>query len=71
MGEAPDRIVEEIEQGREALDRDLRALEARIRQRTDWRTQIRRHPWIAIATAIAVGYAVARLIFPVSAASRG
>jgi hypothetical protein len=70
MGEAADQIVDEIEQGRKALDRDLNALERRIRRETDWKLQLRKHPWLAIASAIVLGYVVVLITFMVQAASQ-
>jgi len=61
MGEAANRIVGEIEQARSALDRDLNALEAEVHYETDWRVQARRHPWIVLGCAIAVGLLLVKL----------
>jgi len=57
MGEAENRIVQEIESARQDLDQDLRALEQKTARETNGRVQLRRHPWI-----LSVGIAVAGLL---------
>lgn len=59
MGETKELIVDEIEQARSALDRDLDMLQARFKEDTDIKLQARRqveqHPWLIPAAFIACG----------------
>ena len=51
MGEAADLIVADITDARYAIDRDLDALQRRVRQETREALQLRRHPWIIAGMA--------------------
>jgi len=63
MGETPDQIRSEIEHTRYRLGQDLETLEQRVKQETDWRVQVRRHPWafvgVVFALALIAGMALA------------
>jgi hypothetical protein len=52
MGETPDQLVQEIEQARTALDRDLQSLEQQIKHQVDRRIKP------LLVTAMALGCAV-------------
>lgn len=51
MGETADQIRSQIEHARDRLGKDLDALEYRVKQETDWRVQLNRHPWAFIGVA--------------------
>ena len=53
MGKDSHNIVHEVEEARASLDRDLHALETRLRQEVDWRTHVARHPWLVAAASLA------------------
>ncbi len=69
MGETTYEMTAEIDRARGALDKDLAALEARVREETDIRVQARRHPevvnglliGIVISSGLALGW-IARKI---------
>ena len=65
MGETADRIVADIADARDTMDRDLRALKTRVRTETDLRRQARRHPWFVagIAVGVVAGIALAGVLF--------
>ncbi len=62
MGETADRIMDEIEQARKALDRDLAAFERGVKQETDWKVQFDRHPWAVLGAAFVLGFLLWRLV---------
>jgi len=62
MGEPTERVNAQIEEARRALDRDLSRLETKVQQRLDWRSQIRRLPWLAVCCGAVVGLFVGKLM---------
>jgi ElaB/YqjD/DUF883 family membrane-anchored ribosome-binding protein len=62
MAETEDQIIGEIEAARTRLGYDLRALENRVKQNTDWRLQFSRRPWtfvgLAFGAALLMGLVV-------------
>lgn len=62
MGEAADRIVEEIDQARTELDRDLALFTREVRAETDWRIQLSRHPWLLLGCVTAAVVLITRLL---------
>ena len=62
MGEAPDRIVEEIDHARSDLGRDLTAFEAQLKQETSWEVQFRRHSLLFLGVAVLIGFAISKLV---------
>lgn len=54
MGETKGAIMTEIDQARGALEKDLEALEARVREETDLHVQARRHPEIVNGLLIGI-----------------
>lgn len=65
MGEAADLIVAEITDARHAIDRDLDALQRRVRQETRNALQPRRHPWIVAGlagAAVLLGLLIVKLV---------
>ena len=57
MGETADRIVADIAETRDAMNRDLRALKIRLKQEANLRTQARRHPWLLVSVAAGLLFA--------------
>lgn len=59
MGETKELLVDEIEEARSALDRDLTALESRVKKEADVRMQVERQvekrPWLVAVAAIGCG----------------
>ena len=55
MGENPSQIEREIRQERSDLDRNLRALEHKTREITDWRSHHRNHPGVFLGLAFGAG----------------
>ena len=55
MGENPSQIEREIRQERSELDRNLKALEHKTREITDWRTHHRNHPGVFLGLAFGAG----------------
>ena len=62
MGETTYQIIAEMEQARTDLGRDLDELEARVRRETDWRVQVRRHPWLVVGCVVIVGLIIVKLV---------
>lgn len=62
MAETANGILEEIEQARIALDRDLSAFESRVRTETDWKLQARRHPWWVIGGVVVLGFLLFKIL---------
>jgi hypothetical protein len=69
MGTTTDRLVADISEARDVLERDLRALQVRLKREVNPRVQARRHPWIAvgvlagaIAGAVVAGFLFAKLL---------
>ena len=61
MGQRAEQIEKEIEQERGELDRNLKELEHRVRDATDWRAQFRKRPGILLAGAFGVGFTLAMM----------
>jgi len=64
MGEVkrgPAEIQQEIERVRQALVRDVSALESVVRDRLDWRRPIREKPLAAVGGAFALGFIIGLL----------
>lgn len=55
MGENPSQIEREIREERSDLDRNLRALEHKTREITDWRSHHRNHPGLFVGLAFGAG----------------
>jgi hypothetical protein len=55
MGETKEQIIDQVAHARGALDEDLNALAAGIKQKTDIRVQVERHPWALAAMVIGSG----------------
>ncbi|HTM49863.1 MAG TPA: hypothetical protein VL285_14320 [Bryobacteraceae bacterium] len=61
MGKRAEQIEKEIEQERTELDRNLKELEHRVRDATNWRLQFQKHPGPLLGGAFAVGVGLAML----------
>jgi hypothetical protein len=61
MGQRAEQIEKEIEQERSELDRNLKELEHRVRDATDWKLQFQKHPGPLLGAAFAVGIGLAML----------
>ena len=59
MGAESDQIKKHIEEKRDELGTHLNELEYRVKSTADWRTQVARHPWPALAIAFAGGMLLA------------
>jgi hypothetical protein len=57
MADLTDTLVADIEEARDAMDRDLRALEALVTHETNPRVQAERHP--LVVAGIVVGLVLA------------
>ncbi|SRR5579883_1196868 len=62
MGENPAQIEREIELRRERLSRNIKDLQLRVGEMTDWRKQYEKRPVTFLGAAFGVGVAVALLI---------
>ncbi len=64
MDQTPDQLRQEVGDARGRLGEDLNELEYSVRSMTDWRAQVRRHPWAILAglfaTAVLFGLAIPR-----------
>jgi len=58
MGERAEQIEKEIRQERGELDRNLKELQYRVRDATNWKSQFRKHPGPLLGTAFAIGVAI-------------
>ena len=54
MGETADRLVADIAITRRAMDRDLHALETRLKREASLQTQVRKHPWFFAGLAASI-----------------
>ena len=59
MGQRAEQIEKEIEQERGALDRNLKELDNRVRDLTDWRRQFQKNPGPMLWAAFGVGFTLA------------
>jgi hypothetical protein len=59
MGQRAEQIEKEIERDRGELDRNLKELEHRVRDATDWRAQFQKRPGPLLGAAFAVGFTLA------------
>jgi len=59
MGQRAEQIEKEIEQERGALDRNLKELDNRVRDLTDWRRQFQKNPGPMLWAAFGAGFALA------------
>jgi hypothetical protein len=64
MGENPSQIEREIREERSDLDRNLRTLEDKTREMTDWRTHHRNHPGLFLGLAFAAGMVIGLTTVP-------
>lgn len=64
MGENPSQIEREIRQERSDLDRNLRRLEHKTREITDWRTHHRNHPGVFLGLAFGAGMVLGLVTVP-------
>ena len=62
MGEKPAEIEHEIEYRRERLGRNIRHLQDRVGEMTDWRKQYQRRPLTFLGAAFGAGLAVSLLV---------
>jgi hypothetical protein len=49
MAQASDEILGHIEAQRAVLSKNVDELESRVKTNMDWRVQMERHPWAAVA----------------------
>lgn len=61
MAEASDQILRHIEAQRSELSRHVGELETNVRQKLDWRVQVRRHPGWFIALGAVIGLLAHRM----------
>ena len=61
MAQNPSEIEREIEEQREALERHVQQLEAKIAKVTDWRTSVQQRPLAMTAGAFSAGLILALL----------
>jgi hypothetical protein len=64
MGENPSQIEREIREERSDLDRNLRTLEHKTREMTDWRTHHRNHPGVFLGLAFGAGMVIGLTTVP-------
>ena len=62
MGQTTDEIVTDIDQRREDLKSNIEELETRVKEITDWRSYVRRHPVPTIVVAMMGGVVLSSLI---------
>jgi hypothetical protein len=62
MGEKPVEIEHEIEYRRERLGRNIRNLQERVGEMTDWRKQYKRRPLAFLGAAFGAGLAVSLVV---------
>ena len=62
MGEKSTEIEREIVQTRAELGSNLRELEHRVKEETDWRCHYRRNPFRMIALAFGAGLVISKLV---------
>lgn len=62
MGKTPDEIANDVDQTRNDLRSNLQELELRVRDATNWRTQVRRHPGRAFGAAVVGGALLALMM---------
>jgi ElaB/YqjD/DUF883 family membrane-anchored ribosome-binding protein len=62
MGETADQIENEIDHTREALKSNLEELETRVKDVTNWRSLVRRHPGAMFGAAVLGGVLLAALV---------
>ena len=55
------RLRDEIALRRQRLGSTLQQLEHRVSEDLDWRRQVASHPWLVLAGAALVGFAIGRL----------
>jgi ElaB/YqjD/DUF883 family membrane-anchored ribosome-binding protein len=55
------RLRDEIVLRRQRLGSSLQQLEHRVSEDLDWRRQVAAHPWLVLAGAAVVGFAIGRL----------
>jgi hypothetical protein len=55
VGAQPDEIVDRIDRQRNRLTDNLRELETRFQDATDWRIQYERHPWAMLGIVFGGG----------------
>lgn len=61
MGQTTDQIEDEIDDTRHALQSNFEELESRVKDATNWRSIVRRHPVPMFAAALVGGMLVASL----------
>jgi hypothetical protein len=71
MGENPSQIEREIREERSDLDRNLRTLEDKTREMTDWRTHHRNHPGVFLGLAFGAGMVLGLTTVPRARRSTG
>ena len=65
MPDLTDILVCDIEEARDAMDRDLRALEELVRHETNPRVQVERHPLLVagiVAGFVLAGFLVVKIL---------
>jgi archaellum component FlaC len=62
MGQTTDEIESDIDQSREALQSNLEELETRVKDVTNWRSLVRRHPVPMFVAALAGGMLLSTLL---------
>ena len=55
MGQTPSEITHKIEQTRAELGSNLRELETRVKEITDWRRQFQKSPFLLVTLAFGGG----------------
>jgi hypothetical protein len=61
MGETTDQIESDIDHTRQALQSNIEELETRVKDATNWRSVVRRHPVPMFVAALVGGMLVATL----------
>jgi hypothetical protein len=62
MGQTTDEIVTDIDQRREDLKSNIEELETRVKEITDWRSYVKKHPMPMIVVALLGGVVLSSLV---------
>jgi hypothetical protein len=62
MGQTTDEIVTDIDQRREDLRANIEELETRVKEITDWRSYVKKHPVPMIVVGLLGGVVLSSLV---------